>query len=342
MDTLESVVISTRIRLARNLADYPFPQKLLENRAAAREISELLELPLRHIDDFQRFYLDETDDEQLALLKENYLISQSLIDHREISAVYINQPETVSVMVNEEDHLREQYYTKGFQLYKAYEYLSGIDDVIGDCVKLAYDDRLGFLTACPTNLGTGLRASVMLFLPAMTRRGMLRELMERMRRLGMTVRGVYGEGSTAEGYMYQISNEITLGPSEREILESVYDAVYKIAETEVRARKEMYEADRVGVRDACGRAYGVLTNCARLDNPEFLKLMADFKMGVSLGLYEVRKMSELDDLIIGMRDSNIMRFFTGRLSKEDLCVYRAEYVQKRIKEILDDAEKGVF
>lgn len=334
MDSLESVVISTRIRLARNLADYPFPHKLIKNREAAREIVDLLELPLNHIDSFQRFYLDEADEERLSLLKENYLISQSLIDHKGISAVYINQSETVSVMVNEEDHLREQYYTKGFQLYKAYEYLSGIDDLIGDCVQLAYDDRLGFLTACPTNLGTGLRASVMLFLPAMTRRGMLRELMEHMRRLGMTVRGVYGEGSSVEGYMYQISNEITLGPSEREILELVYDAVYKIAESEVRARKEMYADDPVGVRDACGRAYGVLTNCARLSYGEFLRLMADFKMGVSLGIYEVNKISELDDLVIGMRDSNIMRFFTGRLSGEELCVYRAEYVQKRLKEIL--------
>lgn len=334
MDALESVVISTRIRLARNLADYPFPHKLLTRKAQAREICDLLELPLRHIDDFQRFYLDEADEEQLSLLKENYLISQSLINHKDISAVYINRPETVSVMINEEDHLREQYYTKGFQLYKAYEYLSGIDDVIGDCVKLAYDDKLGYLTACPTNLGTGLRASVMLFLPAMTRRGMMRELMEQMRRKGMTVRGVYGEGSTAEGYMYQISNEITLGPSEQEILEVVYAAVYTIAETEVRARKEMYEADPVGLRDVCGRAYGVLANCARLDNAEFLRLIADLKMGVSLGIYEVNKMSELDDLIIGMRDSNIMRFFTGRLTKEELCVYRAEYVQKRLKEIL--------
>lgn len=335
MDSLESVVISTRIRLARNLAEYPFPHKLKNDEKQAREIAELLELPLKHIDDFQRFYLNETDEEQLALLKENYLISQSLIDHKEIAAVYINPSETVSVMINEEDHLREQYYTKGFQLYKAYEYLSGIDDVIGDCVKLAYDDEFGFLTACPTNLGTGLRASVMLFLPALTRRGMLRDLVEHMRRLGMTVRGVYGEGSGVEGYMYQISNEITLGPSEREILQLVYDAVYKIAETEVRARKEMYADDPVGIRDACGRAYGVLTNCAKLEYGEFLRLMADFKMGVSLGIYETEKISELDDLVIGMRDSNIMRFFTGRLSKSELSVYRAEYVQKKLKEISD-------
>lgn len=331
---IQTIVISTRIRLARNFASYPFPQKM--DDAQAEDVVYLVGHGLKEfdsVDTFTKYDIKNLTKLEAMQLQEEYLISPALQESA-FGAAFVSKDRAISIMVNEEDHLREQYYTKGFQLYKAYEYLSGIDDVIGDCVKLAYDDKLGYLTACPTNLGTGLRASVMLFLPAMTRRGMMRELMEQMRRKGMTVRGVYGEGSTAEGYMYQISNEITLGPSEQEILEVVYAAVYTIAETEVRARKEMYEVDPVGLRDVCGRAYGVLANCARLDNAEFLRLIADLKMGVSLGIYEVNKMSELDDLIIGMRDSNIMRFFTGRLTKEELCVYRAEYVQKRLKEIL--------
>ena len=136
MDNLESTVISTRIRLARNIADYPFPHKL-KDRKQAREIVELLRLPLSQTDEFRLSYVDELSEVELALLKENYLISQALIDNKGVSAVYINKDETVSIMVNEEDHVREQYYMKGLHLFKGYEYLSGIDDVIGDCVKFA-------------------------------------------------------------------------------------------------------------------------------------------------------------------------------------------------------------
>ncbi len=334
MDNLDSTVISTRIRLARNLADYPFPHKLAGGEQA-RRIVGLLDLPLRKIDTFHRLYMNETGADELEMLKENYLISQALIDKRDISAVYINQDENVSIMVNEEDHVREQYYIKGFHLFKGYEYLSGIDDVIGDCVKFAYDEKWGYLTACPTNLGTGLRASVMLFLPAITKRPeLLSGLKERMQRQGLTVRGVYGEGSEADGYMYQISNEITLGFSEQEILEEVNEAVYRIVETEIRAREEMRDRDPVAVRDACGRAYGILTNCVKLDNREFLQLMAQFKLGVSMGLYNVDKMSDLDDLIISMRDTNISRFSKETLDREEREVYRAECVRAKLKELV--------
>ena len=334
MDNLESTVISTRIRLARNLADYPFPHRL-RTREQAREIVSLLHLPLSEIDSFRCIYVDETEREELEMLKENYLISQALIDKRGVSAVYINQDENISIMVNEEDHVREQYYIKGFQILKGYEYLSGIDDVIGDCVRFAYDEKWGYLTACPTNLGTGLRAYVMLFLPAITRRpDLFSSLRERLRRKGMVVRGVYGEGSDADGYMYQISNEITLGFSEQTILQEVGEAVYTVVETEVRARREMYERDSAAVRDACGRAYGILTNCALLPAKEFLQLMSEFKIGVSLGLYNVDKMSDLDDLIVGMRDSNISRFSKETLDGRARDQYRAECVQARLKELL--------
>ncbi|MBQ9081022.1 MAG: hypothetical protein IJY26_00090 [Clostridia bacterium] len=334
MDNMESTVISTRIRLARNFADYPFPHKL-KDKKQAREVIELLQLPLGQMDEFRLLYVDKMGLDELEMLKENYLISPALIDKKGVSAVYINKDENVSIMVNEEDHIREQYYIKGFHLLKGYEYLSGIDDVIGDCVKFSYDEKWGYLTACPTNLGTGLRASVMLFLPAITKRpDLLSALKERMRRQGLTVRGVYGEGSEADGYMYQISNEITLGPSEQQILDEVTEAVYKIAEVEIRAREEMCERNPVAVRDACGRAYGILTNCVTLDSREFLQLMAEFKLGVSLGLYNVDKMSDLDDLIINMRDSNINRFSKETLDKEGRKLYRAECVQARLKELL--------
>lgn len=334
MDNLESTVISTRIRLARNLRNYPFPHTL-KDKKQSREIAELLKLPLEQIDDFRLFYLDQTDEDELEMLKENYLISPALIHNRDISAVYINKDENVSIMVNEEDHIREQYFIKGFYLLKGYEYLNGIDDVIGDCVPLAYDERWGYLTACPTNLGTGMRASVMLFLPAITKQPeLLHALKQHMKKQGLTVRGVYGEGSEADGYMYQISNEITLGPSEQQILDEVGEAVCKIAEAEIHAREEMCARSPVAVRDACGRAYGILTNCAKLNSREFIKLISEFKLGVCMGLYPVDTMSELDDLIVSMRDSNINRFSKENMNREEREIYRAECVQAKLKSLL--------
>ena len=334
MDNLESTVISTRIRLARNLRNYPFPHTL-KDKKQSREIAELLQLPLEQIDDFRLFYLDQTDEDELEMLKENYLISPALIHNRDISAVYINKDENVSIMVNEEDHIREQYFIKGFHLLKGYEYLNGIDDVIGDCVQFAYDERWGYLTACPTNLGTGMRASVMLFLPAITKQPeLLHALKQHMKKQGLTVRGVYGEGSEADGYMYQISNEITLGPSEQQILDEVGEAVCKIAEAEIHAREEMCARSPVAVRDACGRAYGILTNCAKLNSREFIKLISEFKLGVCMGLYPVDTMSELDDLIVSMRDSNINRFSKENMNREEREIYRAECVQAKLKSLL--------
>ena len=161
-------------------------------------------------------------------------------------ASIINESETVSIMINEEDHVREQYFLKGFELRKVYERISGIDDIISESIPFAFDPEFGYLTACPTNLGTGLRASVMMFLPALTRCDLIRKTLPTLTRLGLTVRGQYGEGSGAEGEMYQISNEVTLGRSEEEILSEVEDAVRTITEFELREREKMLCADEIG------------------------------------------------------------------------------------------------
>ena len=333
IEDLQSTVISTRIRLARNLEDYPFPKRLTESQS--REVTAIVRHALRQLDDYwQEYDVRTVGTVKAMLLQESHLVSPALVESGR-GSVFISSDEKVSVMVNEEDHIREQYFIKGFHLLKGYEYLNGIDDVIGDCVQFAYDERWGYLTACPTNLGTGMRASVMLFLPAITKQPeLLHALKQHMKKQGLTVRGVYGEGSEADGYMYQISNEITLGPSEQQILDEVGEAVCKIAEAEIHAREEMCARSPVAVRDACGRAYGILTNCAKLNSREFIKLISEFKLGVCMGLYPVDTMSELDDLIVSMRDSNINRFSKENMNREEREIYRAECVQAKLKSLL--------
>ena len=324
----DSVVVTTRIRLARNFADYPFPNRL-KNVVQAREIVRLIAAELKHTDTFDQYDMN-IPPERAAFLKERNLISRDLIENRRISAAFISRDESISVMVNEEDHVREQYFLREYNLEKVYERISGIDDIISESIPFAYDKELGYLTACPTNLGTGLRASVMLFLPALSRKDLMREIMPSLYELGLTVRGSYGEGSGAEGELFQISNELTLGLSEEEILRSVKDAVEKIVEFELREREQMLLDDERGLRDKVLRSYGILTNCATMEEGEFMQRMADVKLGVATKILH-GNMSDLDNLVVAMRPANINRLNGAPLGEGDRNAYRAEYAGKALR-----------
>ena len=334
---LENVAVSTRVRLARNFEGYPFPNRLKDEKRA-KEIVMVVAAALNRTDAFKLYHMNNVSDEQAEFLKERYLISQDLIDNRRISAALVSKDESISVMINEEDHIREQYFTKGFDFKKAYERISGIDDIVSESIAFAYDDTLGFLTACPTNLGTGLRASVMLFLPAITRRNLMRQLLPELKSKGLTVRGAYGEGSGTEGALYQISNEVTLGWSEEKILSVVEGAVEKIVLMELLERDKIKREEGLSLADAVLRSYGILTNCIRIDAREFLLRMADVKFGVALGYLE-GSMEELDNLIIDMRPANINRLNGAPMDAESRELYRAEYAGKVLRSMQLITEK---
>ncbi len=334
----ESVAVSSRIRLARNFRDYPFPNRLLADAHAEEQASEIIRLiaaELRSMEDFTLYEMDSVSSETAAFLTERYLISRDLMKNRRISAALISGDESISVMINEEDHVREQYFMKGFDLKRAYERISGIDDIISDSIPFAYDETLGYLTACPTNLGTGLRASVMLFLPALSRRGLLRRMISTLTRLGLTVRGVYGEGSGAEGDLFQVSNQVTLGLSEEELLFGVEQAVGVLVKAELLERSRMKAEEGVVLKDRIFRSYGVLTHCALLDEKEFARRIADLKLGIALGYfgqgpYPDDRLDELDALAVHLRPSGIERLRGAPLSEEEENAYRAEYVSKTL------------
>ena len=233
---IETIVISTRIRLARNFASYPFPKRM--DDAQAEDIVYLVGEGLKKIDDFTKYDIAKLDKLNGTWLQEQYLVSPALLKGKRGAAV-VSADKCISIMVNEEDHLREQYICKGFDLYKAYERISGIDDGLAAVYDFAYNDKLGFLTACPSNLGTGMRASVMMFLPGLTENGELKKLLPSIKAKGMTVRGSFGEGTSAEGYLYQVSNERTLGVAERDILEKMTRTTMTLCDLEIRAREEM-------------------------------------------------------------------------------------------------------
>ena len=333
INSFESVAVSTRIRLARNFKDYPFPGRLLRDKHAeeqAHEIVRLIAAELAEIEDFSLYEMRSISDERAAFLMERYLISRDLVRNRAISAALVSRDESISVMLNEEDHVREQYFTKGFELKKAYERIAGIDDVISESIPFAFDDTFGYLTACPTNLGTGLRASVMLFLPAISRRGLMRTVMPQLTRLGLTVRGAFGEGSGSEGDLFQVSNEVTLGVSEEDILYVVESSVGYVVELELLERARMKAEEGIVLKDRVRRAYGALTNCCILEEREFMRRVADLKLGIALGYFSAggegeERMRELDDLAMSMRPANINRLNGAPLDARAQDIYRAEY-----------------
>ncbi len=337
----ESVAVSSRIRLARNFKDYPFPARLMRDPHAEEQASEMIRIlaaELTSLEEFRLYEMSGISDEDAELLKERHLISRDLIGHRGISAALVSEDESISVMINEEDHVREQYFIKGFDLNRAYERISGIDEIISDSIPFAYDEELGYLTACPTNLGTGLRASVMLFLPALSRRGRIGSVVRILMRLGLTVRGAFGEGSGAEGDLFQISNEITLGSSETEILDVVGQAVEKLVDMELAERLRMKVEEGRALEDKIMRAYGVLTHCRLLEEREFYSRIADLKLGVALGMFKPcgprdDRMEKLDALALAMRPGGINFKSGAALSHEEQSAYRAEYVAKEIAEL---------
>ncbi len=339
LESYESVVASTRTRLARNFADYPFPNILLRDAHAeeqAGEIVSIVSAELKRMDAFRLYEMSNVSEETAALLQEKNLISRDLIANSPISAAIISEDESISVMVNEEDHLRVQYFMKGLDLNKAFERVSGIDDIISDTIPFAYDSEYGYLTACPTNLGTGLRASVMLFLPALSRRGVMKKTAPALSRGGLTVRGAAGEGSGTEGDFFQVSNEMTLGLSEEDILYRVQRAVETLTELEIRERMCMKAEGGISLFDEIGRSYGILLGCKKITAQELALRVADIKLGLALGYIEGERdgeklIGELDDFMVRMRPANLKRLSGIKLDGEERDAYRAKEAAEAVK-----------
>jgi protein arginine kinase len=330
---IQTLVTSTRIRLARNLANYPFPDKL--DLPLASEVVYLVEKELKKLDDFKKNDMGKLTKEEATLLQEQHLISPALIRRKELAAAFISSDNSISIMVNEEDHLREQYIYKGFDLYKAYERISGIDEGLGTALDFAYDKKLGYLTACPSNLGTGMRASVMMFLPGLARSNELAAFLPTLKAGGLTVRGVFGEGTAAEGYSYQVSNERTLGLSENDILDQMIRMTMTLCDLELRAREKMLKREKIALKDECLRAYGTLTNCAILPIKELTDCMVKVRLGVALGFFKSRDAQDFNDFLADMRPASFrLENNLQGASEYDCDLMRAEIAQKVLPELV--------
>ena len=326
---MEHIIISSRIRLARNLRDYVYSHNL--NADKADEILNMVFNACDNIGNFNNYKLKNIKNEILQENLEDHLISQKLIDNADISGVCVSNDSSVSIMVNEEDHIREQCTLKGLNLKKAYDIISDIDNELLAHLNFAYDNELGFLTACPTNLGTGIRASVIMFLPALTLTNNMEQVLQTITKLGISVRGTYGEGSSAKGYLFQISNQSTLGKTENEIIQHVESTVLKIAELEQKARQQLLQLNEFDLKDDVLRGYGVLSNCFQITSQEALELLSKVKLGLSLNIINLKDASVIDDLLNNISATKINKLSNKNLNSTERDIFRAQYLNRVLK-----------
>ncbi|MBQ9715248.1 MAG: ATP--guanido phosphotransferase [Clostridia bacterium] len=332
-DMMNKIVVSSRIRLARNIADLPFPHKLEGEQAFGfmKKISDLLQ----ESGNFKAYLMSQMSDVQKRAFVEKHLISLDLTKKNKHGAVIVSDDESISVMLNEEDHIREQSIVKGFDLALAFEKIKKVDQKIIANVPLAYDDTLGFLTSCPTNVGTGMRASVMMFLPSLTKTGKINSLIKALDQKRMTVRGIYGEGSESEGYLYQVSNKISLGFSEEDIIANVSRAVEQICNLEMAESKAIFESNKIAITDKIMRSKGILTNAYVLSTKEFFERFADVKLGVTLGILNCKDVSKLDDFLVGVLPANLMLNRGSAMNETERDLFRASYTRENLNKILN-------
>ena len=328
---MKDSVVSTRIRLARNVVGVPFPKKMTS--AQAEFVIGAVKNALGRR--FERICVNEVDENFVGSLVERHLISKELMSSS-FGSVLIGEDDVVSVMLCEEDHIREQVIMQGFALDNAFELADSIDETIGLSVKFAYNETLGHLTACPTNLGTGMRASVMLFLPALTLTKTMERTVKSLSSYHIAVRGVYGEGSDAHGYFYQISNARTLGQSEYEILDTVKSATVRLLNAEMQAREILYEKNEIKLKNDIFRAYGILRSAYMLSVDEYLRYTAFVKLGAYYGLIGGFSVSELDSLTSAVQPYSLVS--VGQLppeTDEAIDIERAKLVREFFGSLID-------
>ena len=292
------ILISSRVRLARNLADKVFPERLSpQEREDIKQciLSTLKKLP--ELADSVCFEMHDLALSEAEMLVERHLISKELVE-REGAAVVISPDRKLSIMINEEDHFRIQVMDAEMNLSLLAETARTLSEAIARELPFASSPRYGFLTACPTNLGTGMRASVMMFLPALTRGGYMESLANRLSKIGLTVRGLFGEGSGAHGSIYQISNQVTLGVSEEEILRRLNEAVTQITASEQKARESITGDALDRLTDRIKRSEGVLKYAYMISSSEFIKLFSDVRFGIALGVVEGVGYGQLGELLV--------------------------------------------
>ena len=324
----DDIAVSTRIRLARNLSGLPFPARMtpeqrkelnLKVKNAVLQSNTPFAKSLKYID------MADVPQTEIAAMVERHIISPEFAEENADRAIIISADESISIMIGEEDHVRIQVILGGLQLEKAYDTAEQLDSLLYNELHFAFDRSLGFLTECPTNLGTGLRASVMLHLPVTESNGEISSIAETVGKIGFTVRGMYGEGTKASASMYQVSNQITLGISEKNAIDNLKIITAQLIDKERKARNGL---NKIKLEDMCFRALGTLQNSRILSSKEMMDLLSRIKLGISMGI--IKTDVPPIKLFIEGQPNMLMKKY-GQLEPEERDIYRAAFIRDALK-----------
>ena len=325
---MSNVVISTRIRLARNLKGYPFPCKL--NLQGREEVIEKVRDAVKNgnsvlADDFSFIKMSGLDPKQSVSLVEKRLVSPEFISDPEGRALLLSSDESLSIMINEEDHIRLQVITKGLSLEQAYDTADKLDTLLDERLEFAFDEKLGYLTQCPTNLGTGMRASVMLHLPALEKSKAISRIAGSLSKLGLTIRGAHGEGTEPKGALYQLSNQVTLGISEKAAIENLKNITAQLVSQEEQARDRLCKS--IDVRDTISRSLGILRSALVISHDEALQLLSNVRLGIVSGQLEDVDIGSVDKLMTDVEPATLSVNAGKSLSPHDRDIERAKLIR---------------
>ncbi len=329
----EGIVVSSRVRLARNLRDSAFPGWAGEEECERiwKELQPVLQAP-GAVSPSVAVGMAELDPLDRQILFERHLISREQAEKGRGSGVVISEDERLSVMVNEEDHLRMQAMRPGLDIVETWKAMDRLDTGLEKSVRYAFSPRLGYLTACPTNVGTGLRASVMLHLPGLVLMGEINPIIKGVSKIGLAVRGLWGEGTEAIGNMFQVSNQISLGDKEESIVAGIEQIALEMVEHEKNARTRLLEKREVVLKDHVGRARGILQNAHILTSKEALELLSALRLGVDLGILGGVDRRVVDELLLMTQPAHLQKTEGKKLKPKDRDRARADLVRKRLTE----------
>ncbi|MEH7386335.1 protein arginine kinase [Bacillus sp. JJ1521] len=328
------IVLSSRIRLARNLKNVPF--STVYSNEEAEQIVDVFQKGFAgehfpSIGEFELLKMMELQPVEKRVLVEKHLISPHLAENSTFGACLLSENEEISIMINEEDHIRIQCLFPGLQLSQALKVANNLDDWIEEHVDYAFDETRGYLTSCPTNVGTGLRASVMMHLPALILTHQMGRIIPAINQLGLVVRGIYGEGSEALGNIFQISNQITLGKTEEDIVEDLKSVVAQLIAQERSAREALVKTSNIQLEDRVFRSYGVLANSRIIESKEAAKCLSDVRLGIDLGYIKDISRTILNELMVLTQPGFLQVYAGGALRPNERDVRRASIIRERLK-----------
>jgi len=327
----DDVVISSRIRIARNIEDVRFPQaaRKEESEKVTKDILEAVKNSNKN-DNYKFFEIGRLSSLDKNVFIEKHLISPNLIQKPDMSSFLLRDDEKVTIMINEEDHLRLQILLPGLNLEEGWKLCSSIDDGLEEYLDYAFDEKFGYLTSCPTNTGTGLRASVMLHLPSLVLTGYANNIFQAVSQIGLTVRGLYGEGTKALGNIFQISNQTTLGETEEEIIQKLKNVVIQIINKEREIRENLLETRSVEIEDKVLRSLGILKYSRIISSEESMKLFSDVKMGINMGIIKNIESKDIINLMMLTQPASLQEYFKEDLNVKKRDIKRSELIREKI------------